>query len=429
MSSQRKQAWRRRRSTLIGLGVVLFLAGIVVFAVTAQNGLPGYVPGVERTSVRASFEDSGALRNGDDVRIADVRIGFVSDIALEGGRAVATMKLDDGREVYNDATAGIGARSALGQKYVDLKPGTEGAGEMPSDGIIASTTPAMELDPLLDVFDPPTRDALGSTVRNVGGGLAGRSGDLHDGLRALPNVLPDLGTVSGALSADGGRDVTDLLNSADRLARSFAERQESIGATVKQLDPTLAAVNTDGGKPAGDSLQKAPPTLGEVKGALDSLNGPLTETREAVTTVRPGAEALGRATPDVRGVLREAVTPLDKVPGVAGSAEPAVRDLTPTVTELQPLVRQLGTTFAQGAPSLEYIGPHSGDISMFFTYFSDALKYSDPAGHGLNIYPIVKPESVLNNVPIEDPTVHREAYPPPGGTTDNNAGSLIGGRN
>ncbi|MBN9739261.1 MULTISPECIES: MlaD family protein [unclassified Pseudonocardia] len=428
MSSQRRQAWRRRRSTLVGLGVVLFLVGIVVFAITAQNGLPGYLPGVERTSVKASFDDSGALRNGDDVRIADVRVGYVSDIALEDGRAVATMQLDNGREVYNDATAGIGARSALGQKYVDLKPGTEQAGEMASGATIATTTSSQELDTVLDVFDPPTREALATTVRNVGGGLAGHSGDLQDGLRALPQVLPDLGTVSGALSADGGRGVNDLLTSADRLARSFAERQESIGATVKQLDPTLAALNTDGGKPVADSLQKAPATLAEVKSALDSLNGPLTATREAVTTVRPGAEALGRATPDVRGVLREAITPLDKVPGVAGSAQPAVEDLTPTVTDLQPLVRQLGTTFAQGAPSLEYIGPHSGDISMFFTYFTDALKYSDPAGHGLNIYPIVKPESVLNNLPIEDPTVHREAYPPPGGTTDNNADSLIGGR-
>lgn len=428
MSAPRKQAWRRRRSTLVGLGVVGFLIAIVAFAITAQNGLPGYLPGVERTEMKAAFSDAGALRRGDDVRIADVRVGYVSDIALEDGTPVATMQLEDGREVYQDATAAVGARSALGQKYLALNPGTEAAGEMDNGSTITDTTPSQELDTLLDVLDEPTRDAAASTIRNVGGGLAGRGADLSDGLRALPAVLPDLGTVSEALSADGGAGLSDMLTAADRLSRSFAERQEHLGALVGNLDPTLDAVNTDGGVPAADTLKTAPETLREARGALDSLNGPLASTREAVTIVRPGAEALGQATPDLRGVLVEAVTPLDKVPGVAGSAQPAVEDLTPMATNLQPLARQLGTTVGQAAPSLQYIGAYSNDISLFFTYFADALKYSDTLGHGLMIYPIIKPESVLNNLPIEDPTVHREAYPAPGGTFDHHADGLIGGR-
>lgn len=428
MSATRKQAWRRRRSTSVGLGVVGFLVAIVAFAITAQNGLPGYLPGVERTEVKAAFSDAGALREGDDVRIADVRVGYVSDIGLADGTPVATMLLDGGRRVHKDATAAIGARSALGQKYLALNPGTESAGELDSGATLTETTPSQELDTLLGVLDPPTRDAAASTIRNVGGGLAGRGVDLSDGLRALPAVLPDLGTVSEALSTDGGAGLSDMLTAADRLSRSFAERQQSLGALVTQLDPTLAAINTDGGTPAADILKAAPETLREARSALDSLNGPLSSTREAVTVVRPGAEALGQATPDLRGVLVEAVQPLDKVPGVSGSAQPAVEDLTPTATNLQPLARQLGTTVAQAAPSLQHIGAYSNDISLFFTYFADALKYSDTLGHGLMIYPIIKPESVLNNVPIEDPTVHREAYPAPGGTFDHYANGLIGGR-
>ncbi|MCE3554467.1 MlaD family protein [Pseudonocardia sp. RS11V-5] len=428
MSAPRKQAWRRRRSTLVGVGVVGFLAAIVAFAITAQNGLPSYLPGVERTEVKAAFSDAGALRRGDDVRIADVRVGYVSDIALVDGTPVATMQLEDARPVYRDATAAIGARSALGQKYLSLTPGTEAAGRLPADSTITDTTPSQELDTLLDTLDPATRDAAASTIRNVGGGLAGRGTDLSDGLQALPAVLPDLGTVSDALSADSGAGLSDLLTAADRLSRSFAERQQSLGALVSQLDPTLAAVNTDEGRPAAETLKWAPDTLREARSALDSLNGPLASTRDAVTVVRPGAEALGQATPDLRGVLREAVRPLDKVPGVSGSAGPAVEDLTPTSANLQPLARQLGTTMDQAAPSTQYIGRYSNDLSLFFTYFADALKYSDTLGHGLMIYPIIKPESVLNNVPIEDPTVHREAYPPPGGTFDHYANSPIGER-
>jgi phospholipid/cholesterol/gamma-HCH transport system substrate-binding protein len=427
VTSQRTQNRRRRRSTAIGVAVVAVLVGIVAFAVTAQNGLPAYLPGVDRGIVKAAFSDAGALRVGDDVRIADVRSGYVSDLELVDGTPVATLQLDEGRPVYRDASAAVGARSALGQKYVALNPGTPGAGEL-GDTTITTTTPSQELDTLLDVLDEPTREAAASTVREVGGGLAGRGSELRDGLTALPAVLPDLGTVSAALSADGGAGLSDLLTAADRLSRSFADRQQSIGATVRQLDPTLAAVNTDGGARAAEVLDAAPDTMRQARAALDALNGPLAATRQAVTTVRPGATALGEATPDLRGVLREAVGPLDKVPGVADSADPAITDLTPTVTDLRPLVRQLGTTMDQGAPSVQYIGRYSGDLSNFFTYFADTLSDSDQIGHGIRIYPMVKPEAVLNNLPVEDPTVHRDAYPVPGGTADHHAESVIGER-
>jgi phospholipid/cholesterol/gamma-HCH transport system substrate-binding protein len=427
VTSQRTQKRRRRQSTLIGVLVVAVLAGIVVFAVTAQNGLPSYLPGVQRGVVKAAFDDAGALRVGDDVRIADVRVGYVSDLDLVEGTPVATLQLDEDRPVYSDASAAVGARSALGQKYVALNPGTEAAGVL-GDATIIRTTPSQELDTLLGVLDEPTREAAASTVREVGGGLAGHGTDLADGVAALPGMLPDLGTVSQALSDDGGASLGDLLTNADRLARSFAERQQSIAATVQQLDPTLAALNTDNGDRAREVLDQAPETMRQVRAALDDLRGPLASAHDAVTVIRPGATALGEATPDLRGVLREAVTPLDKVPGVAQSADPAITDLTPTVTDLRPLARQLGTTMAQGAPSLQYLGRYSGDISNFFTYFADTLSTSDQLGHGIRIYPLVKPEMVLNNLPVEDPTVHREAYPPPGGTLDHHATSVIGGR-
>jgi phospholipid/cholesterol/gamma-HCH transport system substrate-binding protein len=428
VSAKTKQAWRRRRSTLIGAGAVVFLVGIVAFAVTASNGLPGYLPGVHRATVKAAFSDIGALRQGDDVRIADVRVGFVSTVALVAGGPVVTLDLDQVRPVYADAAASVVARSALGQKFVSLDPGTPAAGPLSSGTTITRTAPSQELDTLLNVLDQPTRDAAASTVRDVGGGLAGRSGDLGDGLRALPAVLPDLGTVSEALSADNGAGLSDMLTAANRLARSFADRQKNIGALVTQLDPTLAAINTDGGGPAADTLKTAPGTLRDVRAALDSLNGPLASTDAAVRTLRPGATALGRATPDVRGILREGIEPLDKLPGVADTADTAVQDLTPTVGDLAPLVRQLGTTFAQAAPTLQYLGPYSNDVSLFFTYFSDALKYHDKIGNGLMIYPIIKPESVLNNLPVKDPTVHRDAHPAPGATFDHHSNSLIGGR-
>lgn len=48
-----------------------------------------------------------------------------------------------------------------------------------------------------------------------------------------------------------------------------------------------------------------------------------------MTQLQTGSRSLGDATPDLRGVLVEAPQPLDKLPGVSDSAEPALGSLTP----------------------------------------------------------------------------------------------------
>ena len=86
MGAQQRQEQTRRRSVRVGLVAVLGMILVAAFAITAKNGLPDYLPGVERRSVSAQFDTLGALRVGDDVRIANVRSGFVDHIDAPPGR-------------------------------------------------------------------------------------------------------------------------------------------------------------------------------------------------------------------------------------------------------------------------------------------------------------------------------------------------------
>lgn len=422
----------RSSALFIGITVVILFVASVVFAFSAQYGIPG----APVTMVRASFDDVGALRRGDDVRIASARVGSVDDIEYsEEGGAVAVLKLDGERLIYRNssaATASVGARSALGQKFVDLDPGSPDAGLLGADEVIPKrvTTSAQELGDLFNVFDQPTRTALGSTLRELGGGLAGRSADLSDAFRTAPELLPDLGTVSRSLSADDGTDLVGLLQSAQTLAARFEGREQEIASLMTNLSTTLDAVAVDAAEPFEQTLEKAPGTLRDVRSALDTLNGPLADTRVAVTELRPGAEALGHATPDVRGVLREGVGPLDRVPGVADVAEPAVVDLTGLMSDARPLTPRLVQTFRDAAPLLADLAPFSPEIAHLFTNGVSAMNHGDAAGHWLRIFPILSSESVSGVVPVEDPTVARNADPDPGELeTDRQPLPLLGGRN
>ncbi|WP_239029127.1 MlaD family protein [Pseudonocardia acidicola] len=383
---------------------------------------------------KAAFDEVGSLRVGDDVRIASARVGSVDSIQYVNGRAVVTMKLDGVRPVYRNSSAmaaSVGARSALGQKFVDLDPGSKEAGVLGPDDVIPqrATRGAQEVTDLFNVFDAPTRSALGSTLREVGGGLAGHSQDLRDAFAAAPHVLPDLGTVSRSLTADGGDDLVGLLKSADTLSARFAGQEQQISSLVTNLSATLDGVAVDGAKPFEQTLQKAPDTLAEAKAALDALSPTLADTRTAVTDLRPGAEALGQATPDVRGFLREAVPPLDKVPGVADKAEPAVDQLTGLMADARPLTPRLTQTLRDAAPLLASVAPYSPEISHFFTNVTSALNNGDAAGHWLRIFPIFSSETLSGTVPVPDPTVARDADPAPGQLEqDRKPNPLLGGR-
>lgn len=407
---------RRRRSVLTGIVVLVVFVASVGVAITANKGIPG----LPRTVVRAEFVEVGGLRSGDDVRINDVRVGQVGEITLVDGKPVVELRFDGHRSIYRNATAvtaSVGARSALGQKYVAFNPGSPQAGAVdPGEVIPASeTTGAQELSDLLAVLDEPTRKALGSTLRETGGGVAGHTQDLRDTLAALPTELPDLATVSRALTTEGGADLVQTLQAVDRFSGRFQGREQQLSNLVRQLDTTLRSVAVDDARPVSDALTKAPDTLTKVRGSLEALRRPLADTEAAAAALRPGAQALGQATPDVRGVLREGIPPLNKVPGVAGQAMPAVDGLTRTFTDARPVAPRIREAVGSAQQPLAVLAPYAPEISLWFTHATDALHQGDAAGHWLRFSPPVGTSTATGIVRgLRDPLTARNPYPAPG---------------
>lgn len=428
----RKTIGSKHSSVVIGLFIAAASLAAVVFAYNAVNGNPL----AERRTVLAAFEDVSGLLPGDDVRIASNRVGYVEEIRAEGDYAITVLKLDDPTiPIYRNASvlpaASLSSRSALGQKFVDLAPGTPAAGELGPGEVIppTKTRSAEELTELFNVFDEPTRKGLATTLREVGGGMVGRSQDFNDFLDAAPGLLPDLGTVSRSLAANDGQDLTGLLRSADTLVARFDGRQEEIAELTRQLGDSLDGFAVDGGEPLDRSLEQAPGTLRAARAAFDALAGPLADTEAATISLRPGAEALGAATPDLRGVLREAVVPLDQVPGVADAAEPAVEELTGVMADARPLTPRVVRALDHAVTPLGFLAPYSGEISGWFDIASSALSQGDEAGNWLRIYLVPRSESLIGTAPVEDPTVSRNAYPEPGEAASDAASSPLRGEN
>ncbi|HWU20577.1 MAG TPA: MlaD family protein [Nocardioides sp.] len=409
---------------IVGLAVVLGLVLAIYLALTASTGLPGQ----SFRMANADFSDVGGLRVGDDVRTASVRIGQVRQISFIDGKARVELALNPDQPVYQDASALVVARSALGQNFVMLDPGSARSGALPSGGSLQDSRvkAPVELDQVLSVFTARTRAGTASFLRQAGEGAAGHSQDLSDVLKSSPRLLRDLQVVSSDL-ADRRTDLSGLLQSSAQLASRFDGRSAEIGHLMGDLDTTMSAIGVDDGRQVDGILAAAPPALDNTTKAMADLRGPLTDLGRGMRSLHPGAAALGRATPDLRAALRESVPVLDKVKGVATLATPAAQSLSNVMLDARPLARHLGKTMSNAARTTAVLAPYMPEVIRFFEDWNSANQYGDASGHYLRIALVVRPESITGVLPVRDLLVHRDPYPAPGQATRDRSSSLLGG--
>jgi len=227
------------------IGTVLVTTFLVAlgFAFVSHAGLPGR----HYTYASAAFaEVPASLRAGSDVRVDGVRIGQVHSVSYKDDEARVELQLPGGTKVYRDATAKVRNRSALGQKYVDMTLGTAGAGLL-GDAVIdkSHTVSLVELDQVLDALDAPTRAALASAVRELGGGIGAHGQDLNDMLAASPDLLADLGTTASALYSEPATARHPTLPSVSPAINSIS------GWTTCATTLLLASATPTSGTPRG----------------------------------------------------------------------------------------------------------------------------------------------------------------------------------
>ena len=107
---------------------------------------------------------------------------------------------------------------------------------------------------------------------------------------------------------------------------------------------------------------------------------------------------LAAATPDLRGVLREAPRPLDKVPGVSDVGQPALEALTPALHDLRPLLGDIRTAAQNARLPLACLAPL--DVGRVFTDLALVTRQGDAKGNGAR-FVLVPQAGIVGGVPIK----------------------------
>ncbi len=222
-------------SALIKLMVFMALTGMatIVLALTLSNGGFG-----SRDEYKAVFTDVTGVAKGDDVRIAGVSVGSISNVEIvQKDKALVTFGVDPDTNLTQNTTATLRFRNLVGQRYMALAQGADGATTALKPGStipLSRTQDALDLNVLLNGFKP-VFEALNPEDTNklafeIVQTLQGEAG----------NVQSLLGRVSSLTNTLAGRDqlignvVTNLSEVLDMLGDRDAELRNTI-STLRQF--------------------------------------------------------------------------------------------------------------------------------------------------------------------------------------------------
>jgi len=268
--------------------LVIFLlvttSATYVLAATIANSSFG-----STNTYKADFTDAAGLNVGDDVRVAGVRVGTVSDIKLEYEKetskriAQVTFTVDKSRPLPKSVDITLRYRNLVGQRYIDIAQGTGDTGTLPPGSIVLSsqTHPAVDLTVLFQGFRP-----------------------LFQGLDA--DQINSLATeLIQTLQGEGGSVELLLSNLAD-LSNSVADRDQVIGSVVTNLNNVLTTLGDRDTQLSNlivqlqgfiSGLAEDRDTIGS---AIDGINNLATSTAGLLTNIRA---PLAQDIKDVTGLV------------------------------------------------------------------------------------------------------------------------------
>ena len=249
---------RHQRISPTVAGIIAGVLIAVIVGVMAKINIDFQAPWAKTHTLVMRVVDADGIGVSSDVRIAGRLIGQVTAVRSAGQYAEVTFHVDDSEwPLAKDSTASIRLATLLGQKYVEIQPGSSGGVYADNDTVgLEKTRPVVDFDQILNTFDKPTRNALTSLIRTVGAGVQNQegtlqqllpdlrqlSGDSVKGLSTLAendahvnSILVNLGTLVDQLNRSRD-DFAGVIDNLNQVSKSLASNQDALRGQIRNVE-------------------------------------------------------------------------------------------------------------------------------------------------------------------------------------------------
>jgi phospholipid/cholesterol/gamma-HCH transport system substrate-binding protein len=323
------KSFRDRNKIVVGLVSVATLGTILV--VTFLVGNLGLLEGGYFMS--GVFVDSGGVRTGNDVRVAGVRVGKVTEVRPDysQGDVVVTWKVDSGVRLGRSTRADVALSNLLGGRYVKLT------------GPVAA--PYMDQLPEEQRRIPMTRTGVPTLINDA----------VKDATKLVQKL--DTDAVDDLLTELGKID-TSKRGRLTKLLKNIGDLSDTISKSEPQLQRLL-----DNGTKIMDVLEKKDKQLGRLIDAIAVMLDELRRRRKELRTLLgDGSDLVQSTTRLINEHEKTLIQVLDDNAAITTRLSGSDKKLNSLLAWAGPTFSGLSTMGGQG-PWLEAIATGLGPIN------------------------------------------------------------------
>jgi phospholipid/cholesterol/gamma-HCH transport system substrate-binding protein len=308
----------RKYETIVGIFVVASLAAllIMVLIVAQQEGLFQ-----EYVEYRAVFKNVSGLKTGSEVHLAGVTVGNVLNTSINpDGNIVVTFqvikKYSD--RIRQDSKATVGFMGLLGEKSLDLTPGSLSKPAIHPEGIVASIEP-LDITQILAQAAPSLQD-----LQKVLNNLVSLTQGMSEPNSEFGQIVTSFKEIFGKINQGKG-SLGKLVNN-DTLYQDTAETMQQVRKFVQDVVKGKGLFGTLVNDPA--FRDQAVKTMAEMQSSFANFNKITADVKEAAARL-----------PDISKKLERFVVNLDRagqgLPGLVIQGETSLGDLDTTTKAFQ----------------------------------------------------------------------------------------------
>lgn len=265
MKAKKPEVW-------VGVFVVIGIFFLVLMTLKIEKFKVGKEVGYP---LKIYFDSAAGLDQNSPVRVSGVRIGEVEKVTLEKRKAKVTFHLPFEVTLYKDAKAYLKSEGFLGERYVEIIPGTPGYPKLEPNGVVEQGAPPADVEQFLSNMSA-IREDIKDVVKPLGDVL--RAVDA----KKVGNVINNIDKFSVQLTG-----IAKDSKEAVQKAKDVFAGIEDIGDRVKKGEGTLGKLITD------DAIyQEAKKTVATAKDAVETVKSAAESAKKAVETFKNVSEKI-----------------------------------------------------------------------------------------------------------------------------------------
>jgi len=220
------------------------------------------------------MDNAAGLDKDAPVSVAGVEVGRIKEIVLEGNKAKLVIRIKPEVKIGKDFIAVLKTKGLLGERYLELIPGSPNAPSLEEGEEITRVTTYTDMDKLIGILSDVATDikSVTASARDV---LGGEEGEI-----TLRSIVKNIEEITQNLNA--------IIRENDERFSTVMVNFEEFSASIKEVSRnlnTLIVENKDNLHAGVDNLKNASLKLEKAMEGLEKLTPKVEETVASLGSV------------------------------------------------------------------------------------------------------------------------------------------------